>query len=101
MTNLTWQECAALLNEYEIQDRFTFPGTSVGGPNCNDGLTISDISGAIGWAITWPGDYILQNETINHFFELPSDVTGHTASYILGWFLAFIVFLVLSFAVSE
>lgn len=79
-----WAECVELLERYNIQGRFSFPGGSVGGPNCSDLFTFSDVTGAFGWVLTAPWDFILRLPAISEFFEIAQPAIGHGTSYAGG-----------------
>lgn len=83
---MNWKECVRFDEMYGIRSRFEWPvGEGKSGFDCNDAFTFNDISGALNWIITWPGDYILNSAAARSFFEMgPEQVVGNPWSAVLG-----------------
>lgn len=80
---MKWQECARLREVAGIRDRFTWPAAH--DFNCEPGFTVSDLTGALRWITSWPGDWLLSREPIRAFLELEGpSVTGHWLSSVVG-----------------
>lgn len=87
MSPMNWKECVAVNERWSIRSRLEWPPQSDGGFNCSQQFTISEVTGAISWVWTWPGDWLLRREPIRSFFEVESQATGHLFSTLLGWLL--------------
>lgn len=80
---MNWAECSRHQEWTGIRDRFSWPTDGLAGFNCEPGLTISDIGGAIAWLWTFPSDLLLRVPAINAFFELDPLTTGGVWSGLL------------------
>ena len=80
---MNWEECAALNEASGALSRFDWPvGEGKSGFDCNEAFTFSDVTGAVGWLWTWPGDYLLSLPWLQSFFGLGSEtVIGNGWSY--------------------
>ncbi|MFZ3583187.1 hypothetical protein ACOI1H_13585 [Loktanella sp. DJP18] len=67
------------------RSRFAWP--KYAGFNCENGLTVSDLSGGFMWMWTYPGDLIASIDPVQRFFELPPFFIGLQSSVILGFVL--------------
>lgn len=89
---MNWKDCyKALIEGREYFDegftRFDAPPGGLGFFNCEEGLTISDFGGAVAWAFTYPGDWLLTNSALGRFLEYEPPIIGATASSVLMWFI--------------
>ncbi|MFB9223009.1 hypothetical protein [Paracoccus cavernae] len=89
---MKWAECAAL-SESLGHSRFLWPSGGITEFNCEPGFTLSDLTGAISWIWTYPGDFILRVPSIASFLEVPSASIGGLLSsaitfglFALIWF---------------
>jgi hypothetical protein len=93
---MNWKDCVAL-KERALDvgqrssgenPRFQWPKEGVSGFNCESGVTISDIWGAISWIWTYPGDLFLSIEPVKKFFEIEGSVAiGAVGSTFLPWLI--------------
>lgn len=89
---MNWKDCASRLEQYYEGWRFVWPPEGWSQFDCEQGLTISDVWGAVSWIWTWPGDWVLSQEPLRTFFEIQgTSAIGTTASTVLGWFIFLVV----------
>ncbi|PWG16338.1 hypothetical protein DFK10_11890 [Salibaculum griseiflavum] len=95
---MNWAQCAERMEDYMPGWRLMWPSDGIEFFDCEAGLTISDVWGAISWIWTYPGDWILSQEPLRTFFEIEGQTAvGATGSTILGW----LIFLILAGLVSN
>jgi hypothetical protein len=89
---MNWKECARLTEQHLPGSRFLWPEGGAENLDCTSGLTISDVWGAVAWAWTWPGDWILSQEPLRTFFEIEgTSAVGTIGSNLFAWFAVFCV----------
>ena len=81
---MDWKECVRWRESFGIHDRFTWPSNGLSGFNCEEGVTVSDLTGGFMWTLTYPGDWILSQGPVARFFEMSHPVVGTTASFVFG-----------------
>ncbi|OWJ78725.1 hypothetical protein [Haematobacter genomosp. 1] len=79
---MNWIECSQATERIYGHSRFSWPVTGWEGFNCEDGITISDLTGGIAWLWTLPGDAILRYPPINEFLEMDAN---HTGGFLSGF----------------
>ena len=84
---MNWKECVRFNEQYDVRSRFEWPvGEGRSGFDCSDAFTFNDIWGGVSWLWTWPGDYLLNLQSVKAFFELsPETVVASGWSTALGW----------------
>jgi hypothetical protein len=73
---MNWAECTKATESIFEHSRFSPPIEGVAGFDCQPGVTLSDLTGGIAWAWTYPGDAVLRFPEINRFMELEANQTG-------------------------
>lgn len=73
---MNWAQCSELGERVLHHSRFQWPSNGWESFNCQDGLTITDVTGGIAWLWTYPGDWILRQQPVNSFLELSPYHTG-------------------------
>lgn len=89
---MNWVECSKF-RESLGESRFSWPANGWADFNCQEGVTLSDVTGGLRWLWTYPGDWLLRLPGLNRFFELESDYTGGFAgALIIVWLVIGIAF---------
>jgi hypothetical protein len=86
---MNWIECSKVSEGLFRQSRFSMPADGIAGFNCETGLSISDITGGLGWLSTYLGDGVLRYPLINKFFELDPNHTGGVLSGVITTAIVF------------
>lgn len=93
-----WRECAQAMYTLAGRSRFSWPQEGSGGFNCSPDFTISDLTGALRWLWTFPGDLILTIKPLHQFFEIQGPAVGHLFSYVFGFFFFPVAFMLILYA---
>lgn len=89
---MNWRDCVVHRETSEGRSRFELPASDQGGFDCEAAFTISDVSGGLMWATTWPGDWVLSQEPLRTFFEIEGPTAiGATGSIFLFWIAVLII----------
>lgn len=97
---MNWAECSRASESIYGWSRFDWPPNGLAGINCQDGVTLSDITGALGWVWTYPSDYLLRLPKVNMFLELDPLHTGGTLSMVISGGIAFLGVCILAAALD-
>lgn len=98
---MDWIECSEAQETLLNVSRFSWPKSGWYGFNCEQGLTVTDLTGGIAWLWTYPGDAILRLPQINSFLELNPLHTGGYLSAGITAVLAYGALLLLAGLVDE
>ncbi len=82
---MDWVKCSKGQEVTGFKSRFDWPHDGFAGFNCESGVTISDIGGALSWLWTFPSDWVLRIPAVAEFLELDPLHTG-------GWWSAGLTF---------
>ena len=73
---MNWRDCIRQNERLGIASRFDWPiGDGKPGFDCHDAFTFDDVTGALGWIGTWPGDYFLSFPVVRSLFGMGQQVT--------------------------
>jgi hypothetical protein len=73
---MNWRDCVWLNESVGVRSRFEWPvGAGKSGFDCDPAFTPDDLMGALGWTLTWPGDYLVSSPGVRSFLRIEPQAT--------------------------